>query len=292
MAGLMSVSWHMRQRDLQSSSLGVRHALGVPDGWRSPLTRSFDFWKKDFDESLAHMRSVASGWQLFSGGINEEATAEALCTVMYHLGHMAINIDLADCQIFAGSKRLLGRTLSPTDYQNIKERMITWSATKSASEAAFHAVSYVKKVLILEAAPADFANCSDEELTKSLYNARDDPLFNRAWVLYYATLVLWSYGMALDGVLQPFPSHLTSRSGGYQTPDVEQDRATFQDAIEYLRGPMGRARNVADLQHVAGSRNRVVGLIGLVRKSFESSEWELLQEASERLGQAIDMLRG
>lgn len=288
----MSVSWHMRQRDLQSSILGVRQALGAPDGWRSPLTRSFDFWKTDFDESLAHMRSGKSSWLRASSGVDEETVSEALCTMMYHLSHMAVNIDITDCQIFAGTRKLLGRTVSPMDYKNVKERMTAWAATNRAREATFHAVSFVKKVLMSEAAPADLRNLSDEELAKNLYNARDDPLFNRPWVLYYAALVLWSYGMALDGPLRPFPSHITFSSDGYQTHDAEQTRAMFQDAIEYLKSHMGKARNLRDLQHAVGGRNRVVGLIGLVRKSFEGSRWELLQEASERLARAVEMLRG
>ena len=53
MAGLLSVSWHMNQRDLQVSSLGVAQALGGRDKWRSSLLRAFDNWKRDFDDTLA-----------------------------------------------------------------------------------------------------------------------------------------------------------------------------------------------------------------------------------------------
>lgn len=53
MAGLLSVSWHMNQRDLQVNSLGVLQALGGRDKWRGTLTRAFDFWKQDFDRSLS-----------------------------------------------------------------------------------------------------------------------------------------------------------------------------------------------------------------------------------------------
>ncbi|CRK46756.1 hypothetical protein BN1723_020132, partial [Verticillium longisporum] len=54
MAGLLSVSWHMNQRDLQVNVLGggVSQALGGRDKWRGTLTRAFDAWKKDFDKSL------------------------------------------------------------------------------------------------------------------------------------------------------------------------------------------------------------------------------------------------
>jgi hypothetical protein len=52
MAGLLSVSWHMQQRDLQMSVLGVSRGMGMgtPPGWREPLTKSCDLWKKDFED--------------------------------------------------------------------------------------------------------------------------------------------------------------------------------------------------------------------------------------------------
>ena len=35
------------------------------------------------------------------------------------------------------------------------------------------------------------------------YSARDDYLLNRPWVLYFACLIVWSYGFALDGPIRP-----------------------------------------------------------------------------------------
>lgn len=84
MAGLLSVSWHMNQRDLQVSSLGVSQTMGVPDGWRTPLTKAFDFWKKDFDESLEHMRRAALPWQKNEGVSGEEDMANT-ADVLYNL---------------------------------------------------------------------------------------------------------------------------------------------------------------------------------------------------------------
>ncbi|KAI2247965.1 hypothetical protein LOZ10_006846 [Ophidiomyces ophidiicola] len=47
MSGLLSVSWHMNQRDLQVTSLGVTTA---GDKWRAALLRAFDHWRRDFDD--------------------------------------------------------------------------------------------------------------------------------------------------------------------------------------------------------------------------------------------------
>ena len=61
MAGLLSVSWHMNQWDLQVSSLGVTIALGRRDTRQRSLTRAFDFWKQDFDSSLNRPVELYSG---------------------------------------------------------------------------------------------------------------------------------------------------------------------------------------------------------------------------------------
>ena len=64
MAGLLSVIWHMQQRDLQITVLGVSKGVGMqPNSWREALRKSLDFWKKDFDDSVAHMQRVALPWQ-------------------------------------------------------------------------------------------------------------------------------------------------------------------------------------------------------------------------------------
>jgi len=38
------------------------------------------------------------------------------------------------------------------------------------------------------------------------YLVRSDKLLNRPWVLYYAVLIIWSYGYALEGLTSaPIP---------------------------------------------------------------------------------------
>jgi hypothetical protein len=304
MAGVLSLSWHMRQRDLQWSSLGVRQVLGVPDGWRNSLTRAFDFWKRDFDESLAHMRNSPRYWQKLGAGMDDEDMSEASATVMHHLAHIAMGVGIHDCQIFAGASQLLGRTVTPADYERVKKKMLQWAHSAGARDAVFHALQMLKKVLVSDSRECDEAReplqhtGRRDEAGICQYNARDDFLLNRPWVLFFSALIVWSYGFALDGPLRPFPSYLDPPLNYNNTPttlptwdEVELARANFTDAKSFLAS-VGAVRNSRELEQISGGRNRVVGLLNVVSGAFESSRWELLHEAAERLREAIALLKG
>ncbi|KIW14957.1 hypothetical protein PV08_07744 [Exophiala spinifera] len=295
MAGLLSVSWHMHQRDLQVSSLGVSSTLGVPDGWRNPLSKAFDFWKKDFDENMDHMRRAALPWQKNDSGSMDEVMANT-ATVMYHLSHIATNIDLWDCQIFAGIKRLFGRKIAKPDYERVKAKVFDWSKSPGATIAVYHAIQLLKSVLL-----------SRRDQNKP-YNARDDYLLMRPWVTYYAALVVWSYGFALDGVLRPFPdilqpisspgglsmrSHSSSQSHLHPSYDSSESslEAATRDAQGFLQ-TVGAVKSPQQLETIRDGRNNVAGLLTAVEISFRDCRWDLLHEAADLLRNAVMLLRG
>ncbi|KAI9686457.1 MAG: hypothetical protein M1820_010624 [Bogoriella megaspora] len=230
MAGLLSVSWHMNQRDLQVSSLGVTQALGGRDRWKGSLTRAFDLWKRDFDESLAkvnhseqnHATHSVSPLRLpgtFQNGLDDGNIFEAR-TVLHHLAHMAMHVDIVDCQIFAGAARLLGRSITPQDYAGVQRRMReSWAPTARARDATFYALRFLSQVLIPEDHPGEQPRQQRMNLdgdsppldpsSTLMYSARDDFLLNRPWVLYFAALIVWCYGYALDGPIVPTSATIT-----------------------------------------------------------------------------------
>jgi hypothetical protein len=272
MAGLLSVSWHMNQRDLQVSSLGVTQALGGRDKWRGSLTRAFDFWKIDLDESFAKTENGAASNQVFHHTIkaDDENVFESR-TVLHHLAHMAMHVDIVDCQIFAGASRLLGRSITPQDYNGAQRRMKEgWAPTARARDATFYALRFLSMVLI----PDDAAG-NNMGKTEFGYTARDDFLLNRPWVLYFATLIVWSYGFALDGPIKPM----------YTLPSQEE---VFNDMQGFLRR-VGGVRAPDDLQRMQ-NRNACLGLLILMRDTFSKTRWELLHEASKLLNKCIEML--
>ncbi|RAK97965.1 putative C2H2 finger domain protein [Aspergillus ibericus CBS 121593] len=270
MAGLLSVSWHMNQRDLQVSSLGGPPALGGRDKWRSALLRAFDNWRRDFDEALGQ-----SGSGPFPSGyrprhpLDDDNVFESR-DVLHGLAHMASHVDIVDCQIFAGAGRLMGRSITPRDYKAAREKMVDrWATKATARDATFYALKFLSECLL------DEKRALNED--GELYSGRDDYLLNRPWVLYVAALVVWCYGYALEGPIAT-PVKLA-------TP-AEQQR----DMQEFLRR-VGGVREPSDLESMRG-RNRCMGLLLILRDGFTNTRWELLTEAGNLLSSCIDKLNG
>ncbi|KAI2195375.1 hypothetical protein LOZ18_005743 [Ophidiomyces ophidiicola] len=289
MSGLLSVSWHMNQRDLQVTSLGVTTA---GDKWRAALLRAFDHWRRDFDDDDDDDDDGQDDGDDSTGGGGGgrpsyppavDVFFEAR-TVLHHLAHMAAHVDIVDCQIFAGARRLLGRSITPRDYSAARARMTErWATRPLARDAAFYALKFLVLVLVVPArataaAAAAAATTMAATATAGEYSARSDFLLHRPWVLYFAALVVWCYGFALDGAL-PAP-----------LPDLRAPAAQRRDMLAFL-DRVGGVAAPADLERLR-DRNRCLGLLMVLRDTFEGTRWELLQEAAALLGSCIAKLSG
>ncbi|QIX00297.1 hypothetical protein AMS68_005814 [Peltaster fructicola] len=280
MAGLLNVSWHMNQRDLQVSSLGAGNTLGNQYKWRAPLTRAFDFWRRDFDESLSkneHWQALCSpkpATDRPSLDLRDNIFESRTC--LHSLAHMAMHVDMVDCTVFAGSDRVLGRIVTGPDRETVQRRMKEqWAPSARARDSVFYALRFLCEVLIPE---EDSAALRRNPSLPPVFNysARDDYLLNRSWVLYFAALIVWSYGYALDGPIRPSNYTLTSRE--MQIFDMQR----------YLKR-MGRVAAPDDLEKQK-DRNSCLGLLMLLRQCFKEPRWELLHEAGDLLGKCIELL--
>ncbi|KAI1881369.1 hypothetical protein JX265_000195 [Neoarthrinium moseri] len=274
MAGLLSVSWHMNQRDLQVSSLGggVTQALGGRDKWRSTLTRAFDSWKTDFDKSLQRSDIITDPY-----GNQTRSNANVVFesrTVLHHLAHMAMHVDIVDCQIFARAKRLLGRAIGNQDLSSAQRRMKdNWAPTAKARDATWYALKFLASVLLADETGSGSGGYKPGEP----YVARDDVLLNRPWVLYFAALVVWCYGFALEG---PCPAASLP--------------TTPQEKIEHMRDYLhkfGAIPTPEDLKLMKGV-NHNTALLLVLKDSFETSRWELLHEGAILLSNCIHLNTG
>lgn len=268
MAGLLSVSWHMKMQDVRVSSIGV----GKQGSWASQLMHAFDYWKKDFDASLANENGVYLHDWYQPHGPDIENVFESR-TVLHHLAHMAMHVDIIDCQILAGAKRLLGRTITPHERGAAAKRMKeSWAPSARARDATFYALRFLSEVLVPEDHVLGNAHGGSSGFA---YSARDDNLLNRPWVLYFASLVVWAYGYALDGPIAPPTYSLSAQN-------------QLRDMQGFLRR-VGGVRSPEDLQNVK-HRNSCLGLLMLLRDMFLTTRWELLHEASTLLGNCIELL--
>lgn len=268
MAGLLSVSWHMNQRDLQVSSLGVPQALGGRDKWRSALLRAFDNWRRDVDASLGPSGPAPYSNRHWARHPLAEDNVPESRDVLHALAHMASHVDVADCQIFAGAGRLMGRSISRRDYNAAREKMTDrWATKASARDATFYALKILSDCLLRDEQGSDVRD----------YSARDDKLLNRPWVLYIAALVVWCYGYALEGPIQP----------AVELSTAEEQQA---DMESFLR-QVGGVREPNELEMLKG-RNRCQGLLMVLREKFGGTRWELLDEAGNLLTSCIEKLKG
>lgn len=277
MAGLLSVSWHMNQRDVQVRSLGALKALGGKDIWRGTLTKAFESWRNDFDQSMNKDSEPLSNLYPASAKRNDEIILESR-TVLHHLAHMAMHVDIVGCQIFAKAPRLLGRTLLPADYTMAQKRMReNWAPKASARHATFFALKFLALMLLPTLADSGNSSEMSEIGEEPEYSARDDFLLNRAWVLYYAALTIWAYGFALEGPVTNMPTLDT----------FEQEK---NDMRQFLRR-FSDVRSPEDLEHMRG-RNSCIGMLLVLQRMFRKCRWELIHEAAKLLENCIDMLKG
>jgi len=191
---------------------------------------------------------------------------------------MAMHVDIVDCQIFAGAPRLLGRGITPQDFNGAQRRMKEgWAPTARARDATFYALRFLTQVLMPDesSSPNQRPVSAVGRDSSGQYSARDDFLLNRPWVLYFATLIVWSYGYALDGPITPM----------YALQDYGQVVKDMQGFLNRV----GKVRTPDDLQHIT-NRNACLGLLVLMRDTFGRTRWELLHEASQRLNKCIEKL--
>ncbi|KAI1821526.1 fungal-specific transcription factor domain-containing protein [Xylaria intraflava] len=262
MAGLLSVSWHMNQRDLQISSLGqnMSQALGGRDKWRGTLMRAFDSWRNEFDKSLQHSNMA---YDPYSSDKRSDANVVFESrTVLHHLAHMAMHVDIVDCQIFARAKRLLGRAIGAQDLSSAQRRMKDhWAPSARARDATFYAIKFLYSVL----------------LDGTQYCARDDVLLNRPWVLYFAALVVWCYGFAVAGAC---PDDVV--------PSSQEEK--YDQMRDYLQR-LGSIQTPDDLKFMKDV-NKTSALLAVLKDAFASTRWELLHEGATLLDNCIQLNSG
>ncbi|KAK3390524.1 fungal-specific transcription factor domain-containing protein [Podospora didyma] len=278
MGGLLSVSWHMNQRDLQVNSLGggVGQALGGRDKWRGTLTRAFDSWKGDFDKTLLGRGDITDPYSYDSQHRNELNVVFESRIVLHHLAHMAMHVDIVDCQIFARAKRLLGRQIGSQDLHSAQRRMKDiWAPSAKARDATYYALKFLHSVLLSHNSGTPKSNGYTQ--MDDLYSARDDVLLNRPWVLYFASLVVWCYGYALEGP-----------SSAAHTPAAPQDRV--RQMREYLI-KYGNVSSPEELKSMKGI-NHNTPLLMVLKDTFEVTRWELLHEGAHLLNNCIALNSG
>lgn len=294
MSGLLSVGWHLSRRETQLKWLDLRApSTETQDVWKKTLLNAFDEWKRSFDaaQGTAGASSLAEPSAQFSGANGPIHSAG----VLYHLAQISLHVDIVDCQVYAGAKRLLGRKVSVRDYTNVVARMRSWASLPSTRHAILHAFKLLHRVLVDprrsggtgERERLDASGVSLPPIEVQPYSCRNEPDPHRPWVMYYAALSIWSFVRAI------------SRQDSLQEPP-HQPLAPFRPmkplAVNYRRvaAYLSSIANLSELTEAAamGLSDGLPDLLDALRSIFSEAHSELLQEACERLRICKEMLLG
>ncbi|KAI0401978.1 fungal-specific transcription factor domain-containing protein [Xylaria palmicola] len=223
MCGLLSVGWHLRHRETHLKWLDMTPNVSeTRDKWWKMLLKAFDDWKTSFDDAIGSSGSnntepIVPGQQSVANGLIQSAA------VLYHLAHLSLYVDIIDCQVYAGAKRLVGRKVSSRDLANVNARMASWAGQAITRRAILHAFKLLHRILIdpRQKKIAPIQEPGGGILGAIQYSTRADTDPHRPWIMYYATLSIWSFAQALKGqgqITQPFfPGRM--RRGSSSVPE-------------------------------------------------------------------------
>ncbi|KAI0453537.1 zinc finger protein zas1 [Xylaria acuta] len=274
MCGLLSVGWHLRHRETHLKWLDdAPNASETRDKWYQMLLKAFDDWKTSFDDAIGSTGASNAEPTL----LEQQSAANGLiqsAAVLYHLAHISLYIDIIDCQVYAGAKRLIGRKVSSRDLANVNTRMASWAGQPLTRRAILHAFRLLHRILIdpRQKKIALIQEPGGNSVGAIQYSTRADSDPHRPWIMYYATLSIWSYAQALKGpgqsqITQPYyPGRM--RRGSNTVP-------------EYL----SRIAKLSELDSATSATlcDGLLELLDIVYTLLGQSHSELLQEACHRL---------
>ncbi|OIW22491.1 hypothetical protein CONLIGDRAFT_587366 [Coniochaeta ligniaria NRRL 30616] len=313
MSGLLSVGWHLSHRETHLKSLDLTApSTESQENWKQILLKAFDNWKDCFDAaqgSEGSPRFADQGSQ--RTGLNGPIQSAA---VLYHLAHICLHVDIVDCQVYAGAKRVLGRKVSARDRANIVSRMETWAHLPSTRHAVLHAFKLLHRVLV----DPRRSSASERERIKfehhaspvslppieaQTYSCRNEPDPHRPWIMYYAALCIWSYVIALRKThhghydIHAHSGPVPSRHNVHQHPysaTAPTHWAARPPPLNYGRvvAYLSSVSSLPELKESAASTlaEGLPDLLDTLHSILSEAHSELLQEAHLRLRACRDIL--
>ncbi|KAI1171069.1 fungal-specific transcription factor domain-containing protein [Nemania sp. FL0916] len=280
MCGLLSVGWHLRHRETHLKWLDIAPgASETRDKWYKMLLKAFDDWKTSFDDAIG--TTGLSNTE--PSGPSQQSTANGLiqsAALLYHLAHLSLYVDIIDCQVYAGAKRLVGRKVSSRDLANVNTRMTVWAGQIYTKHAILHAFKLLHRILIdprqKKIATQDLAG---HNLGAIQYSVRADTDPHRPWIMYYATLSIWSFAQAL-------------RSQGQATRPLSPNIS--RHALTVVPDYLSRIAKLSELDNAMASTlcDGLQELLDVVHELLSHSHTELLKEACDRLVSCKELMYG
>lgn len=267
LCGLLSVSWHMNQREMQINSLHIKSNEGDRGTkWRRSITRAFDLWRDSYEQTAQAISNDMSKWTQESDALLGSRSA------LYHMAQLSVHADILECQVSAGANRVLGRVMRKQEAEHARWRIRnTWAPTVEARKATFYALRFLCSVFCK---PTDGDQFCDRGFIIN-YATSNTTLPMHRWVLYFAALIVWCYSYAVDG-----PAQVQSSNGSTIDENI-QDMLHFLRLTEKIKSP----------EDVAFHRlNGCGGMLKVLSYIFRMGTWELLHEGADLLTNCIQLI--
>ena len=264
-AGLLSVGWHINRREKNLQFVEATPSVKEQARWRSLLLQAFGHWRRSFDEVVRQ--------NAYLNGVNGHTTAQDTSdpTVLFHFAHLTMHVDIIDCQILTGTRRLMGRRVSDKDRTSTSQRMKAWASSAPSRNATLHAFKLLQSTL-----------CSNINnrlgVPSEPYSCRNDSFIYRPWILHLSALTIWSYQYA---------SNLQS-SKTFQAQDYTDPAVLHQFAYHYISS-CATPDNAEQMPHLV-SKQGCIAVCQVLSQDFANAESDIMIEAAKRLQEAIKML--
>lgn len=270
MAGLLSVGWHINRGEKNLQFVETAPSFQEQARWRSLLLQAFSHWRRSLDEVLSYNSATPA----------RTPADTSYPTLLFHLAHLTMHVDIIDCQILSGSRRLLGRKVSEKDRYSVIQRMKAWATTGSAKHATLHAYKLLEATLCRESrlrASSPSQDCFSTHF-EPVYSCRNDPLIYRPWILYLAGLTVWAYQYASST-----PSLTIS-----QQQSTTSHHLSSTMTCQYISACA--ATDNAERVSLLTSKEGCVAVLQVLSQDFANAESEILVEACKRLQEGSKML--
>lgn len=268
-AGLLSVGWHIQRREKNLQFVETVPSAQEQARWRSLLLQAFGHWRRSFDE-IVRQNAYLNG---LSGNVTTQDASDP--TVLFHFAHLTMHVDIIDCQILTGTRRLLGRRVSDKDRASTAQRMKVWATSAPSRHAALHAFKLLQVTLCKNNSGA--ANTL-QGLSCEPYSCRNDPFIYRPWILYLAGLTIWAYQYASNLQTSTAPSVL----------DFTEQDFLQRSACHYIStcAALDNAERIPNLV----SKDGCIAVCQLLSQDFANAEAEILIEAAKKLQEGVKKL--
>jgi hypothetical protein len=181
---------------------------------------------------------------------------------IYHAAHITLNVEIIDLQIYAGASHIIGRPVTPGDYNRSRHIVRKWARpdeSQAAAKAAWHAAHLLRDGIM------------------NLDNWDVNDVFHYPWCLYLATLTCWAFHFAAS-------DEDDHNSSDRRSTDVRNHDGVGGNAQAEMSALVSGMTSVAPdgLWKTAGKYS-TGGLTAMIAKHLSTIRWAVVHEGMKIL---------